>query len=269
MLQLRSNDGHLCAKLDLAAGARLASLQVDGLELLVGRDATNHPFGWGSYVMAPFAGRLRRGRFSFEGTTYHMPANLDQHAIHGVVFDAVWEVLDTTSHRASLSCELGDPWPFAGRIVQEVAVRDGAIEQRLTIAANRPMPATLGWHPWFRRQLDRGRPAELQVDWTSARMYQRDDDYMPTDVLVPVTPGPWDDAFVGVGQIKLRWPGALELRVEHDCSHIIIYDQPAHGLCIEPQSDQPDAFTWAPDRCRVVPGHPLSRSTTWHVHRVD
>ena len=28
-------------------------------------------------------------------------------------------------------------------------------------AADRPMPAQMGWHPWYRRQLDRGEPVEL------------------------------------------------------------------------------------------------------------
>ena len=45
--------------------------------------------------------------------------------------------------------------------------------------------------------------------------------------------------------------------------YVVIYDQPLHALCVEPQSDQPDAFTWAPARCRVEPGRPLTRATTW------
>ena len=50
------------------------------------------------------------------------------------------------------------------------------------------MPASLGWHPWFRKP-DR-------LDFHPEAMYRRDDEHIAVDELVDVPPGPWDDCFV-------------------------------------------------------------------------
>jgi aldose 1-epimerase len=59
-------------------GGRIASLSVNGLELLVTEQqafdvlgTAPGPFGWGMFPMAPWAGRIRRGRFNFAGHPYH------------------------------------------------------------------------------------------------------------------------------------------------------------------------------------------------------
>ena len=57
------------------------------------------------------------------------------------------------------------------------------------------MPAWIGWHPWFKREVG-GATAEL--DFVAERMYARGSDGLPTGELVELTPRPWDDAFVGV-----------------------------------------------------------------------
>jgi aldose 1-epimerase len=48
-------------------GGRIASFVVDGRELLV--TSGDAPFWWGCFPMAPFAGRVRRGRFRFRDRT--------------------------------------------------------------------------------------------------------------------------------------------------------------------------------------------------------
>ena len=64
--------------------------------------------------MAPFAGRIRRGRFAFRGRDYELPLNMAPHAIHGVVFDRPWDVVsaDTISVRLGAAVAVrgdGDP----------------------------------------------------------------------------------------------------------------------------------------------------------------
>jgi aldose 1-epimerase len=250
--------------LDLEAGGRLASWRVSGLELLEPRNDGNHPFGWGSYPMVPWAGRLRRGRFSFDGTDYELPLNFfDQHAIHGTAYDATWLHLSGGTDWAMLGLRLGDPWPFGGTVTHLLHLTASTLTQTLTVAAgDRDLPASLGWHPWFRRRLERGRQLQLDADVSNARMLVRDDDYIPTGRLVDVPPRPWDDCFVGVGPIRLTWPGALHVDVEHDCSHVVMYDPP-HAICVEPQSGPPDAFTLAPVASRVPAGGILEQTVTW------
>ena len=250
-------------EIDEQAGGRLARLRVHGLEVLVARNAANHPFGWGSYVMAPYAGRVRRGRFRFDDVTHELPITMKPHAIHGFAFDRPWTVENCSPHAAALSCAFPAAWPFGGRVTHQVELFADRIVQRLTIEAERRMPATTGWHPWFARRLSRGHELEVTVDLSRARMYRRDQDGIASAELVTPSSGPWDDTFDRVGAIELRWPGALSVAIEHDCSHVVIYDEPTDAVCVEPQSDAPDAFNIAAHRCIVEPGRPLARHMTW------
>ncbi len=54
-------------------GGRVSSLLVDGWELMVpsGRDI----FHWGSFVLAPWTGRLRDGKLTFGGREYRFERN--------------------------------------------------------------------------------------------------------------------------------------------------------------------------------------------------
>jgi aldose 1-epimerase len=148
---------------DPAAGGRIASFVVDDLELLV--TAADGVLDWGCYVMAPFAGRVRNGRFHFKGEEHQLPRNLPPHAIHGMVVGQQWKVEGTDADRAVLSCDLGPSWPFSGRVVHEIALVDDALELHLEVSADdEPFPAACGWHPWWRRRQRLFCPVEVDVD---------------------------------------------------------------------------------------------------------
>ena len=116
--------GRLCIVIELQAGpahcslspehgGRVASLAVYGVQLLVQPpdDAYNaddlDPMTWGCYPMAPWAGRIRNGTFTFDGVTHQLPINLAPHAIHGTVFTRVWHVDSIDGNAVTLSCDLG------------------------------------------------------------------------------------------------------------------------------------------------------------------
>ena len=75
------------ATFDLEHGGRLASLVIAGYELLPveGKDI----YHWGSFVLAPWTGRMRDGRFSHAGRDYRLPPR-SANAIHGLVVDVPW-----------------------------------------------------------------------------------------------------------------------------------------------------------------------------------
>ena len=52
-------------------GGRVGSLVIGGHEVILGGDPDR--MRWGSYPMAPFAGRIRHGRFSFRGRDHQLP----------------------------------------------------------------------------------------------------------------------------------------------------------------------------------------------------
>ena len=245
--------GDVGAVVDPACGGRLRSLVVDGLELL-GEEHDN-PMSWGCFPMAPWAGRVRRGRFSFEGVEHQLPINLPPHAIHGTVFNRPWPSSLVDFRARSLAIGLGPDWPFGGTVEQRIDLQPDHLRLELRVhAADGPMPASCGWHPWFRRQLARGEPAQLDLD--AASMWQRDAEGIPSGRLVAPPPGPWDDCFTGLRRPpRITWAGALTLTIESSCPHVVVYDEPADAICVEPQTHPPDALNLGP--ALVEPGRPL------------
>ena len=175
---LRAGDAQLT--IDAASGRRFASLRVGGHELTV--TDGDGPIRWGCYPMAPFAGRIRGGVLAFRGGTHKLARNIPPDAIHGTVFDRPWRLTSAGSDRAVLTTDLGPGWPFAGRVTQSVELGVGSLDATLTLEADEPMPAWLGWHPWFRRVVG-GSPVVLEFE--AARMYVRDADGLPTGEVRP------------------------------------------------------------------------------------
>ena len=254
------------AIVDLGRGGRLASLVVDGRELLVTEGQGR--MSWGSFPMVPFAGRVRDGRFAFRGRSYELPIEMPPHAIHGTVLDRSWQRLDPRT----IGTELGPDWPFAGRAIQHFELRPGRLDFRLELHADEPMPASMGWHPWFLR---RPRPVgagdgsgvevttrSLELDLDAASIYVRDAAGITTAERVVPGPGPWDDCFTDLRRSPvLRWPGFLELTVESACRDWVVYTMPTEALCVEPQTAPPDALNLGP--AIVEPGRPLVAEMTW------
>jgi aldose 1-epimerase len=248
--------------IDLAAGARIASWKVHGLELLEQRTPENHPFGWGSYAMVPFAGRIRNGQFTFDGTSFQLPRNMGEHAIHGTGFDTPWTLLSATNTMAIVGLRFSEPWPFAGTVTHLFQLSNDRLIQQMSVSPAVDQPVTVGWHPWFRRQLAQGSSLELDTEMGNARQWRRDASGIPTGKLDTVTQRPWDDCFRGVGAVGLRWPGALSIEVTHDCPDVVIYD-PEHAICVEPQSGPPDWANLCAEEVLVPAGSALEHTVQW------
>jgi aldose 1-epimerase len=243
---------------DADDGGRIAALRIGRRVVLVAGDPHGAPDGqpmsWGSFLMAPWAGRVRRGRFSLDGVEHHLDVNLPPHAIHGTTFTRPWTVDLVDGSDVTMSVPLG--WELGGTAQQRIAVTDREVRCELSVTAgDQPMPAEVGWHPWFVL------PDELVFE--PEAMYRRDDEGIPDGTLVPPGPQPWDDCFVGADRAVLRWRGTepLELTVTSDCDHWVVYTEPTHAACVEPQSGPPDAFNLRP---RILaPGTTLTRTMWW------
>ena len=265
-LVLEADDARL--ELSPGDGGRISSLIVRGSELL--RSDVDDPKLWGSYPMVPFAGRIRHGRFPFAGREVQLALNDAPHAIHGTVFNRPWRI----DGPATISIDLGPDWPFSGRVTQRFDLRDDGLAVSLTLEADEPMPAAMGWHPWFRRRLagSSAAPTEpsapVQIDLDAAWMYVRDAEGIPSGELVEPPPGPWDDCFTGLRSApRLTWPGLLRLEVASSCDHLVVYDEPPDAVCVEPQTAPPDFVNLAPST--TVPGEPLVATMTWRWWALD
>ncbi len=240
-------------------GGRIASLVVGGTELL--RQGER----FGSFVMAPWCGRMRDGRFRNGGTVHQMPTNGAPHAIHGTVRRRQWRTVRGDATSAVLLCELTDPWPYPGRVTQLVELDEDGGGVTLTLGVETlgaSFPAQAGWHPWFLRTLSPDGQG-VRIDFDAEWQEERGEDHLPTGRRVEPGPGPWDDTFGmpdGV-DVSLTWPGELELSVTSRSPWAVVYDELDEAVCVEPQSGPPDGLNSRPRL--VTELEPLEITTRW------
>ncbi|MBD8871328.1 aldose epimerase [Rhodanobacter sp. DHB23] len=233
------------------AGGRIAQISCDGVAWLSSFDRTHAAIAWGSYPMLPWAGRIRHGRFRTGGTVHQLPVNLGAHAIHGVGFAMSWDV---TAHapacvELSLALPADERWPFGGVARQRIRVEGRVLRLELGVTAGSgPMPRpVVGWHPWFLKP--------DAMDFHPEAAYPRDGEGMAIHPTQAPPPGPWDDCFINTRPVLLHRAGQT-LRLRSDCDHWVVYDEPSHATCVEPQTGPPDAFNLAP--AVLAPGATVS-----------
>jgi aldose 1-epimerase len=258
MFTIESGDARLTVAPE--EGGRIVEFSVDGFQLLVPREVNAHDFG--CFPMAPWAGRIRHGRFTFGGEEYQLLRNKPPHAIHGTARDQRWEVVGD----GVIATELGEPWPFGGRVVQRFVLAPHQLELTMEVhAGEQPMPASCGWHPWWNRfpRDDTG----LHLELRAGAMLEKDDEGIQTGELVDVRRPPWDDCFTALGAppVTLRWPGAVTISLGTSCQYVVVYDEPQHAICAEPQTAPPDAFNLEPTV--LEPGGLLVATATWRWSR--
>ncbi|MEC4569720.1 aldose 1-epimerase [Streptomyces virginiae] len=245
---------------DQENGCRISSLRIDGTELL--RQGPRY----GAFPMVPWCGRMKDGRFHDGATVHQMPLDHPPHALHGFGRDARWRPAGATATEAAFTYDLVDPWPTPGRVTQVVTLAEDSLTLTMGVETyGDSFPAQAGWHPWFLRNLG-GRDVEVSFD--PAWQEERGADHLPTGKRIDRRPGPWDDCFGmpdGV-DVTLTWPGSLELRVTSRSEWVVLYDQEAEAVCVEPQSGPPNGINTAPRL--VTPVDPLEVSTTWTWRRL-
>lgn len=250
-------DGDLEVTVDPGQGGRLASWRIAGSDLLLrAAEAPPGSIRWGCFLMAPWPGRLAAGRLRWRGRTWQLPRTHGRHAIHGLVHSVPWVVDAASDRETRLSVELGPlGWPFGGRVRQRVSLAPDRLTLAAEIEADQPMPAALGWHPWFIR---RGGDPQVRVD-SLATLAARA--MIPTGELDPVNR--WTDLREGpaLGRRRLdhvyvdaaspaciTWSDmTLTLAFEPPLRTVVVHTPP-HAFCVEPQSAWPNALGEPADR---------------------
>ena len=269
-------------------GGRLTSLRVAGVERLVAereRLATGDrpdPLAWGCYPMAPWVGRLEAARVPWGDRDAVVAADHGRHAIHGLMHSRPWVVRERTATTATLVAPLPSDWPWSGRVEQEVAVSPSSLLVCGTVDAAQPMPAALGWHPWWR--FDDATAVELRVP--ADRVLVTDDELVATGETRPVAgetdlrSGPrlgarrLDHTYIGLhGPVGFAWPDVvaeLEPGPGVVAVHVFVTER---AVCIEPLSAWPNAHVLdsrgvdGTGLATVVPGSPLRASWRLRLRR--
>lgn len=220
------------------------------------------------YVLAPWSNRIAGAQFIFKDREIRLAPNWpDGTAIHGVVKDRPWSILDRSPASARFGLESRDfpdlnwPWAFSATARYELSSRSLAIDLSVTNRSGSPMPAGLGLHPFFMRRLwdprddvivraaFRGRyPATNMIPTGPA---------IPDDVTAqlgagrPLAPLILDDVFDGFdSRAEIIWPASrvrASFSVSPTMGHTVIYSPPAPDafFCFEPVTMVNDGFNLA------------------------
>jgi aldose 1-epimerase len=225
--------------------------------------ATTPSFLGGIAILCPFAGRLPREPFEFRGRRYRLPLTDGYTSpIHGLVHDRPWRVIDQAADRVVLEFRLSQDaadrrvaWPADFRLTATWSLEPHALTVHLSLAADGPMPAALGLHPYLPVPIvPGGDPRGCLVD-LPARSWQTIDadggcgPRLPAAAklafpgAVPLGDLAIDDVFVDLaaagGRVNARLidPAGAAIAVEFDdvFSACVIYT-PRHreAVCIEP-----------------------------------
>jgi aldose 1-epimerase len=260
-------------------GGGMAAFSVAGRDVLRrAPDDAHDPLTLAEFPMAPYVNRIAHGAFRWRGEAVHLPRNAEgqRHPLHGTGWRRPWagERLSDTAARLTLQSEADAAWPWAVRMTRTFTLSEEAlaIDFALTNADARPMPASLGLHPFFPAA------ADARLQFRAATQLLTTPDVLPTHEAatatvtalaagVAVRELDLDHCFAGWdGVAAIDWPG-LSLRIETEPSQrfIQVYAPPGQGLfCVEPQSAPPDA----PNRggcVELMPGERLAFTTRFVV----
>ena len=211
-----------------------------------------HPYLAAAFPLVPYSNRIRAGRFSFRGRSVVEPLNRppERHAIHGHGWQARWQPTEVTAATARL--EYRHPagaWPWAYHATQRFTLTPSGLTVELSLSnqSAAPMPAGLGWHPYFPRTPRVTITADVRAMWLT------DEEKMPTERVAPPA-APFgrgrDNCFVGWSRrVTIDWPelGArLVMRATPPLDYLVVFT-PARRpfFCVEPVSHVTDAFNLA------------------------
>ena len=136
-------------------GGGLATLVLDGNDVVVPQDGEGgHPAYRGA-VLAPWPNRLEDGTYTFGGRTYEVPLNEPEGgtALHGLVYDVDWEVVQAAAAATRLQVEVPRiaGYPFSVRLDLTYVLSDAGLAAAL-VATNTGVveaPYGSGFHPYL------------------------------------------------------------------------------------------------------------------------
>ena len=211
-----------------------------------------------SFPLVPYCNRIAGGRFKFEGKQYRLPLNFGEHphSLHGHGWQLPWQVKVLSRDRVSLAYEHApDAWAWAYSAEQVFTIaEDGlALTLSLTNRDDKPMPYSLGLHPYFPRRPGSTLKASVNGMWEAdeTTLPVR---HVPAAALIDLAAGQRIAAAPFVDNTFTGWQGpavitqpdlGLEITLTASANssflHVFI-PEGADYFCAEPTTAMPDAF---------------------------
>jgi aldose 1-epimerase len=275
---IRLEAGDWRAELEPRLGGAVLGLTFRGRPILRPTpEGADDPLQTACFPLVPYANRIRRGRFRFDGQAHDVGATpgFEPHALHGVGWRSAWtaEQVDARAAVLTLRHDAGADWPWAFDAEQRLVLSDDglSIVLSLTNRDDRAAPAGVGLHPYFHR------PPDARLTLAAPRVWLTDDliprALAPADALFDWSGGPSvaaapfvDNAYDGwTGEARLASSNGGAVIAAPGVDRVHVYaPQAADFVCIEPVTHRPDALN-APDGepsglVVLQPGQSLSHS---------
>ena len=219
-----------------------------------------------NWPLAPYSNRIAGGVIRcLPGREVRVPANapsISAHVLHGHGWLLPWQVDARSASAVTLSLELDATaaWPWRHRIEQTLTLsaQEARASLRVTNLSNEPMPAGIGWHPYFVRT-----PGctiatrQAGIWWSQDEIPVRHEPLpkaldMSAGVRLADLPAS-DNCFTGwSGEARMAWPEAqLEVEMSADPTmfgHTVFYNPAGRDFyCFEPVSHATNAPGLEPD----------------------
>lgn len=214
-------------------------------------------------ILAPFPNRLAAAQYEFEDETYTLPINRAKEslALHGFLYNEPFEIIQQLDNELTLyylydAMEAGYPFKFA-LMINYILHSDGRLEVQSGVENLGPtMPFGLGWHPYFKMDVD---VDDLELAFPESDLILLDDRKIPTGETVPyevigdalnMKDEHFDDCFVlkqsGANQFKVK-SKQYDLLIHspslNDFGYFQLYTPPnRRSVAVEPMTCAPNAF---------------------------
>lgn len=261
-------------------GAALIQLRLDGENYCPPRNAADLVARYHGSVIAPWANRVRDGRYSFRGDSYQVETNESQlnNSLHGLSATVKWETVEVTPTACTFTAITGDTHGYPWRIQLQAGYSLDDAGLRLTFVATNfsdsAAPFCWAFHPYF--QLPSADASTWQLSAELDKFIEVDERLLPVarsqvsgamdfrngsaccfpgldhafsfaaDVAPKVTLGSPQSKTVSIESD----PGTRWLQLHHPTGF-------PRTIVIEPQSSPPDAMNSGVGLITLDPGVPL------------
>jgi aldose 1-epimerase len=142
--------------------------------------------------LSPFVCRLNKGKYHFAEKDYQVQKfYLDSHALHGLIYDKAFTVIDQNSseEKASVTMQYlyrapdaGYPFNYDCVVIYELE-KDNKLNviTKIINKDKKLIPIQDGWHPYFKLE---AKVDDLQLKFQSKEMVEFNNELIPTGTLI-------------------------------------------------------------------------------------
>lgn len=241
-------------------------------------------------ALAPFANRIKDGKYQFEGENFQLPINRpsENNALHGFLYKKSFQV--TEMKRGMNDCEIellfkadeevGFPFKYNQTINYKWNGYDNLIiTATVENTSDKNMPYFFGWHPYFKLS-ESVNDSTLQFE--AMHKIEVDSQKIPTGNVVPfsefnalknINESSFDDAFeLKQDPTVVLKSSSLGVQLDlnfSDCDlpfkYLQIYTpKDRESIALEPMTSFANAFNHQKDLCVLKPGE--KRSSTFEIN---